>query len=371
MARAKPPLPARPVEPLIPEPPPEDAPPTIEDLPIIPFKALEDEPSPARMSVWAGAAGSLEETDLADQLALVIQREVAEGHAVVIGEEDLEELDLVEDDRYAAREQTPAPAAAVALARGLNRVVEWSTAAVSAVRGKAKPAGAVRAASPPDPVAPPPRASDLPVVPFAAEASAAAPRRRLGRLAGVAAAALAVAVAAGLGLSRWMTGSEGSRTAAEPAAPPPPPAASEPQWPPEVVAAAQRLPHLAPDTVELLLATSPFGNPEPSEVFRRARTAARRGVSALTPEEAQELAVLERAVLVRLGPAERERVMAYDRLRAGRDLIPAEDARVLGLVARGTRALPAPHRERLRVLSGKAIAAALASGGQPAEAPRP
>ena len=80
--------------------------------------------------------------------------------------------------------------------------------------------------------------------------------------------------------------------------------------------------------------------------------------------------MLERAVLVRLSPPERERVMAYDRLRAGRDLLPAEDARVLGLVARGARALPAQHRERLQALSAKAIAAALASAPSPsAQAP--
>jgi hypothetical protein len=81
--------------------------------------------------------------------------------------------------------------------------------------------------------------------------------------------------------------------------------------------------------------------------------------------------VLERAVLVRLAPAERERVMAYDRLRAGRDLLPAEDARVMALVALGTRGLRADHRERLQVLSGKAIAAALvpAPSGSPSAAP--
>jgi hypothetical protein len=43
---------------------------------------------------------------------------------------------------------------------------------------------------------------------------------------------------------------------------------------------------------------------------------------------------------------------------------------VLGLVARGARALPAQHRERLQALSGKAIAAALGSRGQPGEEPR-
>jgi len=48
-------------------------------------------------------------------------------------------------------------------------------------------------------------------------------------------------------------------------------------------------------------------------------------------------------------------------MRGGRDLLPKEDARVLALVARGTRSLPADQRERLQTLSGKAIAAALAA----------
>jgi hypothetical protein len=360
-------VPARPREPLIPEPPPEDAPVSLDDLPIIPFKALEEEPAAPRVSVRVAAPANQEETDLADQLALVIQREVAQGHAVVIREEDLEELDLVEDDRDAAREQPPVPqaakAAAAVMATGVNRVVAWSTAVVSAVRAKASGVRAARAARP-DAVAPPRPIGSLPIVPLAQDAGAPATRRRV-RMAGLAAAAIAVAVAAGIGMARWIGGSGHERTAAPPPVTAPPPQAAEPELPPEVAAAAQRLPHLAPDTVQLLLATSPFGNPDPPDVFRRARAAVKRGGSALTPEEAQELAVLERAVLVRLSPPERERVMAYDRLRAGRDLLPAEDARVLGLVARGARALPAQHRERLQALSAKAIAATLAPAPSP------
>jgi hypothetical protein len=349
------------MEPLIPEPPPEDAPPTIEDLPIIPFKALEEEPATPRMSVRE-ATESLDETDLADQLALVIQREVAEGHAVVIREEDLEELDLVDDEREAAREHAPPPAAAVAaaavMATGVNRFVAWSNAAVSAVRATANAVREARPAFRPDPVLAPPPLSSLPVVPLAPGAGSRGPRSRA-RTAGLAAAALAVAAAIGIGVTRWMDTSD-ERAVAPPPVTAPPPLAEEPRLPPEVAAAAQRLPHLAPDTVQLLLATSPFANPDPSDVFRRARAAVKRGGTVFTPEEAQELAVLERAVLVRLSPPERERVMAYDRLRAGRDLLPAEDARVLGLFARGARALPAEHRERLQALSAKAIAAALA-----------
>jgi hypothetical protein len=363
--RAKASAPARPVEPLIPEAPPEEAPVALEDLPIIPFKTLENEPAAPRVSVRVAEPDSQAETDLADQLALVIQREVAEGHAVVIREEDLEELDLVEDDRDAAREQPAVPqaakAAAAVMATGVNRFVAWSNAALSAVRAKANALRATGPATRPGPAAPPPSLASLPVVPLAADPTASASRRRRVRVAGVAAALVAVAVAAGIGISRWMDGAEESRVSVPPFAPPPPPEATEPELPPEVAAVVQRLPHLAPDTVQVLIATSPFGNPDAPDVFRRARAAVKRGTATLPPEEAQELAVLERAVLVRLSPPERERVMAYDRLRAGRDLLPAEDARVLGLVARGARALPAEHRARLQALSGKAIAAALAS----------
>jgi hypothetical protein len=323
----------------------------------------------------AGPADALEETDLADQLALVIQREVAEGHAVVIAEEDLEELDLV-DDEHAAAAQGPPPAvppAAAAMVRGINRVVAWSTAAMGAVRAKAAAARASRtelAAAPAARIAaaPPAPLAALSVVPLARNAAPAARARRV-RLAGLAAAVLAVAAAAGLALARW-GGSGDARTAAPPPTAPPPAPPSEPQFAPGVAAAAERLPHLAPATVQVLIATSPFANPEPPDVFRRARAALRKGLPSLSPEEAQELAVLERALLVRLSPPERERVMAYDRLRAGRDLVPAEDARVMTLVARGALSLPSEHRARLQVLSARAIAAGLEPSSPQAAAAR-
>ena len=186
-------------------------------------------------------------------------------------------------------------------------------------------------------------------------------KRRTARWA-LAAVVLVAAIGAGVAVFRWIGSGDDRQAVAAPTPPPPTLPPSAKPLPPEVVAAIEQLPHLAPDTVQLLIATSPFGAPDPADVFRRGRASIKRGMAALTPEEAQELAVLERAVLVRLAPGDRERVMAYDRMRAGRDLVPREDARVLGLVARGTRSLPPDQRERLQALSGKAIAAALAAG---------
>jgi hypothetical protein len=56
-------------------------------------------------------------------------------------------------------------------------------------------------------------------------------------------------------------------------------------------------------------------------------------------------------------------------MTAGRDLLVAEDERVLALFARGVRTLPEPRRERLQVLLGKAIAAAVKD--QPRTTPLP
>jgi hypothetical protein len=156
-----------------------------------------------------------------------------------------------------------------------------------------------------------------------------------------------------------------SSTPDEQAVAPPEPVPSptlDPRLPKEVLAAIAQMPHLTPETVQLVVATSPFAGPEPPEVFRRARSALRRGASALTPDEARELADLERAVLSRLRPIDRERLQAYDRVHAGRELLSDEDARVLGLYARGARGLSAANRERLQALSAKAIASALRPG---------
>ena len=144
-----------------------------------------------------------------------------------------------------------------------------------------------------------------------------------------------------------------------PAATPSPPA-TEPTLPPELQVAAEQLPHLAPETIRLVASSIDLGRPpDPPEVFRRADVAATRGVSALTEDEARELRSLKSSAVGALRPIDRERVLAYDRVTVGRDLMLGEDARVLRLYARGVRALPAPRRERLQVLLGKAIAATL------------
>jgi len=139
----------------------------------------------------------------------------------------------------------------------------------------------------------------------------------------------------------------------------PSPQPTAPPVPPEMQAAADQLPHLAPETIRLVSSVIEPGPPEPPEVFRRAQLAAKQGVAALVPEEAQELRSLRSAVVGSLRSVDRERVLAYERVTAGRDLMVGEDARVARLYARGVRALSPPRRERLQVLLGKAIAASL------------
>src|SRR5438093_1403631 len=65
----------------------------------------------------------------------------------------------------------------------------------------------------------------------------------------------------------------------------------EPPLPLEVQVAASELPHLAPETVQLLM-SSVAGPSDPPDLFRRATTAAKRGTAALTPAETQELGAL-------------------------------------------------------------------------------
>jgi hypothetical protein len=172
--------------------------------------------------------------------------------------------------------------------------------------------------------------------------------------------------------STWMPLLSGlSRSADRVAAPPPalPAVPDVPPPPPEVQAAIDRLPHLTPDTVQLVMSTSRFGTPNPPEVFRLATVAADRGMSALTEEESVELRNLRALALGALRSVDRRRVQAYGRMTAGRDLLVAEDERVLALFARGVRTLPEPRRERLQVLLGKAIAAAVKD--QPRATPLP
>jgi hypothetical protein len=125
-------------------------------------------------------------------------------------------------------------------------------------------------------------------------------------------------------------------------------------------AGRDQLPHLAPQTIALVMSSSRSGPLDPPEVFARAYDATERGMSALTSAETQELDVLRRAVLAALPAADRQRLREYDLLRARRAPLPVENREVLRSVARGARALPPWARERLQELLGKAIAAALA-----------
>jgi hypothetical protein len=124
-------------------------------------------------------------------------------------------------------------------------------------------------------------------------------------------------------------------------------------------AANEQLPHLAPETIELVMSRSLAGVLDPPEVFGRAHDAMERGMGALTAEEARELRALRLAMLARLHPAERERLHEYDLERDRRVTLPFEDREALGLVARGTRALPPEARERFQWLAGKAVTAGL------------
>jgi len=127
--------------------------------------------------------------------------------------------------------------------------------------------------------------------------------------------------------------------------------------------ATGQLPHLSRETIQLVMSSSTWSVPDPPEVFSRGYAAAKRGSLTLAPGEAEKLRTLEAALLAGLRPAERQRVREYDRVRRERATLPGEDREMLGLFARGARALPTQSREHLQALYGKAIAAGLASGG--------
>ena len=129
-----------------------------------------------------------------------------------------------------------------------------------------------------------------------------------------------------------------------------------------VQVATAGLPHLAPETIRLLVSHNPTVGPDPPELFQRAGDAAERGLSALTPDEAQELQALLGELLDNLTSTEAESVREYGRVRARRASFPFEDGRALELFARGVRALPAERIQRLQAVLGKAIAAGLAPG---------
>lgn len=207
---------------------------------------------------------------------------------------------------------------------------------------------------------------------ISAQAQIAGVARRWAKWNLPAAVVVVVVLAAVATRSTWMPLLSGfSRSADKVAAPPPtlPVAPQAPPLPPEVQVAVDRLPHLTPETIQLVMSTSRFSAPDPPEIFRLATVATDRGLPALTAEEAAELRDVRASALGSLRSVDRRRVQAYARMTAGRDLLVAEDARVLGLFARGVRALPEPRRERLQALLGKAIAAAVKD--QPRATPLP
>ncbi len=126
-----------------------------------------------------------------------------------------------------------------------------------------------------------------------------------------------------------------------------------------VAEAAARLPHLTPETIQLIFSRSATGVAEPSQVFALAREAAERGRTALPRTEADMLAALERELLATLRPSEREQVRTYDQTRTWRVAFPFENAAAMELVARGARALSQDRLERLRALTQQAVAAGL------------
>jgi hypothetical protein len=123
--------------------------------------------------------------------------------------------------------------------------------------------------------------------------------------------------------------------------------------------ATERLPHLTPGTIRLVLSTSDSGVLDPPEVFQLASEAADRGLPALPPAEAAELRALQLELLGNLRPPERARVAEYDRARSRRVVFPFENPHALELVARGARAMPPRSRERLQTLLGQAVVAGL------------
>jgi hypothetical protein len=328
--------PADETTPVVPPPPPQD------DLPIIPFKPLDE--------------------------AALRERAKATLHREADDEEGLEELPLVVDpaeDPLMRATRKGQDLLATAAAR-VKKLVESAGASHAATP---HPTGTPSASpAPRETVAPPPPVSELPVLRFADEKEKVRGPRigtktKLMIVGGIA-AVLVVAtgwawipqlIQAG---RRWA-----SRTDQKPATPSPSPASPTPPpptLPPEVQLAVDQLPHLTPETIQIVMKKSAYRPRDPAEVFSRAETAAVRGMSSLPEDEANELAALRLAVARSLRPVDRQRVRGYERIRTGRELLSvSEDVKVLALFARGVRALSPEKRERLQTLLAKAIVAEL------------
>jgi hypothetical protein len=282
--------------------------------------------------------------------------------------EELELLDFDEDPR--AREVPPWRALLDAISSWIDRLLRSERPSLSlSLRDLARPRDAWTAeagpAPPPRPkLEPPPSLESLPAIrlkpldeDIEAESQEGGGDGRW--LKGLLVAAGVVGVALVATALLWMPRSKAPSLDLSVAQPQVAPGADAPS-PAQIQTAVAQLPHLAPATTRLVMFSSPSRFHAPAGVFQRAMAAARRGSSALTPDEAEQLRVLEAAVLVPLPPADRARMLAYQRKVGERDSVTPEDARMLELFARGVYGLDRLSRLRLQVMLAKAVAAGLA-----------
>jgi hypothetical protein len=402
-----------------------------DELPIIPFKRLDDDEPPFHVSADSEgetlvdvAKAEVERHGTDDRLwqwsapeprgasaPSAAAARPSGGPGASDDDEVLEEIDLVDEGTSVqsprAFPSPPMGAAAPAvplLLRNFSRWVDWLIALVqqfpwprlmrqarelvrqgrqlaSRIPGKPSPLSATEPV-PRDAMPPPTPIAELPVLrlkpieedrvvesidrPVVFRHAWAWAKRGLVVLGVVAVAFVVVSTrSAWLPMLFGPSGAAGKTATSLPPAPPRKP--EPPPLPREVQVAIAQLPHLSPETIQLVISRGgDRGIPDPPEVFRRASVAANRGASALTEDEARQLRALEAAVLAALRPIEQDRVRAYDRMSPVRDLLVAEDSKVLALFTRGVRSLSPPRRERLQALLGKAIGAELAPRTPPA-----
>jgi hypothetical protein len=127
-----------------------------------------------------------------------------------------------------------------------------------------------------------------------------------------------------------------------------------------IEAAHAEVPHLGPQTIELIMAKSTEGVLEPVEVFRRAHQAAERARPSLPKVVAAEIDHHLAAVAAELPPAEGEQLRSYfATVRAGTATAAYQDQEAAWLMARGVKRLPAERVARMQELFAQAITLAL------------
>src|SRR6185295_5343875 len=124
--------------------------------------------------------------------------------------------------------------------------------------------------------APPPSLSEVPVLRFADEKSPARkPMATKTKLIIAGAVAVVLLIATGwawipqlIGAARRMAAT--AQVKPSPAAPSPSPTPPPPTLPPDVQAAVDQLPHLTPETIQVVMKRSAYRPRDPAEVFSRA-----------------------------------------------------------------------------------------------------